>query len=116
MPVRPPRALLRATLPTALLAATLLTANLPAAGPPAHAMPPARVMPSTHPATAAVLADSAPAAAAYVATPDPATRDEPPPHLADTSSPGAPRIGAAALALLSAGALLVATARRLRRR
>ncbi|MEU7229607.1 hypothetical protein [Streptomyces chrestomyceticus] len=73
-------------------------------------------MPSTHPATAAVLADSAPAAAAYVATPDPATRDEPPPHLADTSSPGAPRIGAAALVLLSAGALLVATARRLRRR
>ncbi|MFD7664399.1 hypothetical protein [Streptomyces sp. NPDC059788] len=135
MPVRPPRALLRATLPAALLSVSLLTATPPAQAvtPPAQAVtPPAQavtppahaVTPPAHAAASVTRTATAPAgaveAAAVARAEAPATdapsRPAPHPHLADTGSPGVVRMGAAAMVFLTAGVFLVAAARHLRGR
>ncbi|MFK8846857.1 hypothetical protein [Streptomyces sp. Ac-502] len=102
-----------------MLSAVLLTVPLPAVSPPAHATPPAHAVTVAVPAAAPAPATRTdPPALTPVSVPAsvPGPAPGPPPHLADTGSPGVTRIGAAALVFLSAGALLVAAARRLRRR
>lgn len=102
MPVRPPRALVRATVSAALLAAVSL------------ACPDAAAAEGTgQGAGERVTAGPFPAASEAVRAP---ARPHRPPHLADTGSASVSRVGAAALVFLSAGALLVTAARRLRRR
>ncbi|MFH8409490.1 hypothetical protein ACH4FX_32610 [Streptomyces sp. NPDC018019] len=114
MPVRPPRALLRATLSAALLSVPLLigTPSVPLLNgtPPAHAAEPLAARTTALPTEVAPASRPAPPAG------DAPARRGPPGHLADTGSPEVARIGAAALVFLSVGALLVAAARRLRRR
>ncbi|WP_030674552.1 hypothetical protein [Streptomyces rimosus] len=106
MPVRPPRALTRATVPAALLAAVSF------AGPAATA-----AESPGYRAEVRTAAEWPPAAnAADRAADRPADRSDHPPHLADTGAAAVTRIGAVALVLLAAGALLLAAARRLRRR
>ncbi|RSO05841.1 hypothetical protein DMH18_29600 [Streptomyces sp. WAC 06783] len=113
MPVRPPRVLTRATVSAALLAAVSFACpSASAAESPGHR---AEVRTAAERSPAANGADrpadrtDRPAARA-------ADRTGRPPHLADTGAAAVTRIGAVALVFMAAGVLLLAAARRLRRR
>ncbi|KAA6221670.1 hypothetical protein CP973_06525 [Streptomyces albofaciens JCM 4342] len=136
MPVRPLRAPTRAAVSAALLAAVSLTCPpATAAEGPGHRMgaraaaewPPAasgtdrtagRTADQTADRTAGrTAARTADRTAGHTAADRTPTRPRRPPHhLADTGAAGVTRIGAVALVLLAAGVLLLAAARRLRRR